>query len=89
MHDLTVETATTAGGFNLRRSDGKRFFLVYKDDGAAVLYSGANRDNPPEIGIVSFDQSVTDKLKRASEWVLAYPNHPAIEPTVAVPSGTA
>jgi hypothetical protein len=77
VNDFTVETATTSGGFNFRRSDGKQFFLVYKDDGDAVLYSGADRDNPPQIGIVSFDVSVTDKSESARVWVLAYPNRPA------------
>jgi hypothetical protein len=76
MSDLTVETASTNGGFYFHRSDGKRFFLVYKDDGSAVLYAGDDRENPPQTGIVSLDLNVSDKLGVARKWVLAYPEHP-------------
>jgi hypothetical protein len=75
MRDLTV-TSSTDGGFSFRRSDGKRFFLVYKDDGSAVLSAGDDRENPPQAGIVSLDLNVSDKLGVARRWVLAYPEHP-------------
>jgi hypothetical protein len=80
MSNLTVETASTEGGFNFLRSDRKRFFLVYKDDGSAVLYAGADRNTPPQTGIVSMDVMVSDKLNEAQRWVLAYPNRPSEAP---------
>jgi hypothetical protein len=76
MSDLTVETATTSGGFNFCRSDGKQFFSVYKDDGSAVLYAGDDRENPPQTNIVGLDSNLSDKLGVARKWVLAYPEHP-------------
>jgi len=51
--NLSVKTATTKGGFNFCRSDGERFFLVYNDDGSAVLYAGADRNTPPQTCIVT------------------------------------
>lgn len=76
MSELTVVTATTKGGFNFRRSDGKLFFLAYHDDGSATLYAGDDRENPPSTGIVGFDLNVADKRGSAEQWVLAYPDQP-------------
>jgi hypothetical protein len=41
-----------------------------------VLFVGADRKNPPAIGIIDLDISVTDKLEEAHRWALAYPEHP-------------
>ncbi len=76
MSNLTVKTASTAGGFNFERSDGERFFSVYREDGSAVLYAGKDRDNPPQTCIVSLDSNITDKLSISRKWILAYPEHP-------------
>ncbi len=76
MGNLTIQTARTEGGFNFLRSDGTQFFLVYKDDGSAVLHAGADRNNPPQTGIVGLGVSISDKLNEAQRWVLAYPNRP-------------
>jgi hypothetical protein len=77
MSNLSVQTATTKGGYNFRRSDGERFFLVYNDDGSAVLYAGADPDTPPQTGIIGLGADVGDKLGEAQRWVLAYPNRPS------------
>lgn len=86
MRELTVKKAATKGGFNFHRSDGKRFFSVYKDNGSAVvfaapiidrlLYAGADRENPPQINIVDIASNVQDKVGECIRWVLAYPSHP-------------
>lgn len=80
MSNLTIETANTEGGFNFRRSDGKRFFMVYNDDGSAALYAGADSDTPPQTCIVSFDARMSDKLNEAQRCVLAHPNRPSEAP---------
>jgi hypothetical protein len=58
------------------RLHGERFFMIFKDDGAAVLYAGADKDTPPQRGIVHLDPTVTDKKGQAIRYVLAYPDHP-------------
>jgi len=73
---LTVETNETQDGYDFVRSDGRRFFLVGKENGHAVLYAGANRHEPPAIGLVDFDVNISDKLGRARDYVLAHPNSP-------------
>ena len=76
MSNLTVETVRTQGGFNFRRSDGKLFFMVYNDDGSAVIYAGGDRNTPPQTGFATFEASVSDKLTEAQRWVIAHPNRP-------------
>ncbi len=75
MTDLSVNVLKTSEGYDFIRSDGERFFLVGKGDGHALLFSG-RRNEPPTIGIVDLDISVSDKLEAARKWVLAYPKHP-------------
>ena len=76
MSQLTVTHASTNDGFNFLRSDGKRFFMVFHEDGHASLYAGKDKDSPPQVGIVDFDISITDKLERARQFILAYPDRP-------------
>ena len=76
MTQLTVEAIKSDEGYNLVRSDGQRFLLIWQTNGHAALYAGANPHEPPMIGIVDFDVSVSDKLEAARRWVLAYPEHP-------------
>jgi hypothetical protein len=77
MGQLTVETATTKGGFNFLRSDGQRFFMVFHDDGSASLYAGADRDTPPQYSIINLAANVQKKLDVAKKCIVAYPDHPA------------
>ena len=77
MTNLTLAFMETEGGFNFRRSDGERFFLIYHDDGSADLYLGVDRNTPPQTGIVNLDRNLPDKLARAEQWILAYPNRPS------------
>jgi hypothetical protein len=71
MTDLTVEMIEIPDGYDFIGSDGKRFFLVNKEDGHAVLFAG-RRGKPSAVGIVDLDVSVADKLKAAREHALAY-----------------
>ena len=71
MDDLTIETIQTAEGYDFVRSDGQRFFLVWKETGNAVLYAG-RRGTPPTVGIVDLDISIADKLEAAREHALNY-----------------
>ena len=70
MNNLTVETSEIAGGYKLRRSDGREFFLLWKDNGHAILYEGRDPSTPPVIGLFDFDISIGDKLSAARERVL-------------------
>jgi hypothetical protein len=72
----TVHTVETPDGYEFLRSDGQRFFLAGKENGHAVLYAGAKRDEPPACGIVDFDANFPDKLEAAQKYALAYPKHP-------------
>ena len=72
---MGIAAVQREGGFNLIRSDGRRFFLDYRDNGSAVLYAG-QRDKPPQTVILDLTVSVQDKLEVAKQWALAYPDRP-------------
>ena len=74
---LTIEADELPDGYRLIRSDGERFRLVWTGGADATLYHVSADDQPPPLGLVDFDGTITNKLESAHRYALAYPNSPS------------
>lgn len=77
MSQLSLNETRISEGYAVRRSDGQEFSLIWNSNGKAVLYTGAPLEPRPMLGLAEFDITVADKLDRARQWMLAYPDEPA------------
>jgi hypothetical protein len=72
MPELTItDTKGTEFGYSFIRSDGRHFFMVIRENGAATVHAGIY-GKPPQVDISSLDVNVADKVEAAKALILAY-----------------